>query len=103
MRNTSLGGAALGGWSRHGTIRLQGIAAPIPFQATGINMDRTLAIRFRNNDEVRPVRTMAAVVQGVGLNFRQNSHELVAGYSARSARYSRRTIDISSSTEVDLA
>lgn len=59
VRNISLGGAALerpGGWNQHskfGTIQLQGITESIPFQQTGVNGDGTLAIRFRNNDEIR--------------------------------------------------
>jgi cellulose synthase (UDP-forming) len=59
VRNISLGGAALerpGGWKRKanfGTITLNGIAGAVPFRAIEINKDCTLAIQFRNSDEVR--------------------------------------------------
>lgn len=59
VRNISLGGAALeqvGSWKHYGnfgTIRLQGISDPVPFQYTEINGDGSFGIQFRNSDEIR--------------------------------------------------
>jgi cellulose synthase (UDP-forming) len=59
VRNISLGGAALARdqhWERSGefgTIRLKGIARPIPIRKTGVNVDGTLGVRFLGSDEAR--------------------------------------------------